>query len=36
MENSALIISAVCGKLGADSSGNEDKKAELLLVESLS
>lgn len=26
MESSALIISAVCGKLGAGSSGNEDKK----------
>lgn len=36
MENSAPIISAVCGKLGAGSSGNEDEKAELLLTESLS
>lgn len=26
MESSALIISAVCGKLVAGSSGNEDKK----------
>lgn len=32
---SNVIISAVCGKLGAGSSGNEDKKAELLLVENL-
>lgn len=31
-----LIISAVCGKLGAGFSGNEDKKAELQLSESLS
>lgn len=36
MESSALIISAVHGKLGAGSSGNEDKKAELLLIKSLS
>jgi len=36
LEISAPIMSGVCGKLGAGFSGNEDTKAELLLIESLS